>query len=1156
MSEPVANERTFQGMLGSFINRILNEDESSKFKIATQEENIGVSESRFADLLLYSKVDAGVKTGFELKNTSWDATDEILVKDAMTKAFHAGMKFFVTGTPRQLVIFETFRPNTSIHERRLKIYPLSNVRKDDDVKSPLYEKQVYPKLKVFLKELESVVHEEKTVQWDTIDKFFVNKLSAYILEASAETFESVYDRAQEDNDFKIRLRQYLTEQDIFNVSFAFNPEDIYNICQLANYLLYLKLVFYSYLQRDVPDLKLKVLEIPEETKILNKVLRQYFDDVLKHDFDLIFKKSVLDEFEFNQRYVPVLKRNVDQIRHLNFHDLSCDIVGAIYNTLIDNQEQHDRGQHFTNTNEVDIVNAFCINESTRYVMDSGCGAGTFLVRAYSLMKSFNPTLTHSQLLERLWGVEIAPFPAFLATMNLSLLNIAALENYPVIIQSDFSDVKESAAYKLFFKNESHLFKTKRLDERHSEVEIPLFDACIGNPPYIRQERITGKIKWNNLAKVEWNIDKINQQCDLFVYYLMHTSSFLKVGGWFGYVISDSWLDVSFGRDLQKFILDHFKIIAIISHSTTRSFETASITTAILILQKNKIPVERQSNSVRFVKVHKEYDEIFGSDKQDKRWTTINKFIKNIIDAKTGVYADYSVFVRNQGELEKDSTIGGKYQNGHWGAKYFRTPPVYNKIIEKAGDKLIALSAIVEIKRGFTTGANEFFYVIDETERAKLLSEEEYKLHFGITRDKHKIDWRTYGWYYSEMTKNHHVMERRYFKPLFKTQKEAVNLNVEKGNLKYKVLVCNEQKATLRKFKDKIAEYISEAESPRNQINTRPSCYSRISPEKEKDWFHLGEDLFVGDFIFPSKIGEYYRLIDNREAKVYCDKVNYNIKIKKRYEDYSDIIFLMLNSITFRFFIDLFARQMVVKISDVDVNVVERTFIVKPELFQERKRELSSIMKSLKNREQGTIYEEIKQQDRRALDTIIFEAIGLNASDVDDLYKEACLYVKQRSEKSDSMVTKKVKKKLTHEESVKLIKERFPEIRRYDTLISKIPTSLFTIPNLEPKFLNDTKTGPSNLFNKYPVFFKDNVRQITVNFANPEQVQLYHWLWNTLQVKDTKLKLPDDPELCQKVLRSLMKDFNSYCDQVASVLKTFRSKANALSVYKDVILESM
>ena len=84
--------------------------------------------------------------------------------------------------------------------------------------------------------------------------------------------------------------------------------------------------------------------------------------------------------------------------------------------------------------------------------------------------------------------------------------------------------------------------------------------------------IENKEKWNLLAVNEFSITKINQQSDLYLYYLIHTSAFLKEGGMLGYVISSSWLDTVFGGDLQKFLLDHFKIIAIIDNQKKRNLE--------------------------------------------------------------------------------------------------------------------------------------------------------------------------------------------------------------------------------------------------------------------------------------------------------------------------------------------------------------------------------------------------------------------------------------------------------------------------------------------------------------------------------------------------------------------------------------------------------
>jgi methylase of polypeptide subunit release factors len=1155
MSEnPTSNERTFQGKLWYLINSILDSSDQYNFKEILQEQNIGVDDSRFADGLLYSSKDTSKKILFELKDSSWDATDEKLVYDAMMKAFNRGYEYFVTGTPRQLVIYQTFRADTTLHDRKLKIYDISTIRKNTEVTTTFFEKQAVPQLKIFLKDLDDLVHGTRAIQWDTIDRFFVKKLSAYILEGSAEMADVMYEVINSENDFKKRLKEYLRNQDIFNITLKFDGEEVYKICQLANYLLYLKIIFYSYLQREVTELNLKPLEIPEEKDQLNKTLRDRFNDVLKHDFELIFRKNILDEFQYDDEYIPVLKKNVEQIRSLNFTDLNVDIIGSIYNTLIDNQEQHDRGQHFTNVNEVDIVNAFCINKNTELILDSGCGAGTFLVRAYQFLKNYHKKLTHEQLLERLWGIEIAPFPAFLATMNLSLLDIKTIDNYPVIIREDFSEIKSTSSQKLIFPSLSQLFHVKDIDGKIKQVNIPAFDACVGNPPYIRQELIDNKQRWIDLAKSEQGLKKVNQQSDLYVYYLMHTASFLKDGGRLGYVISSSWLDVSFGTGFQKYLLDNFKIIAIIDNQKIRSFETASINTVILILEKCSDREEREKNKVKFVRVFKEYDELIGNSSDKDRFKNLEKFVYRIEKTnKLSKDNDLLITVRTQKELEEESTFEGEYTNGNWGAKYLRSPEIYTKIIETAGDKLIPLNSIATVRRGFTTGANEFFYVIDETEKAKKLSDEEFLAYFGHKKSTSKINWEANGWYYSEMSKKHYLLERRYFKPLFKTQKEAVNLDVDIDNLKYSVLICNETKPALRKHRVKLLKYIEEAEATPYKFNERPTCAARIKPDGTQDWFNLGEDLFVGDFIFPSKIHEKYGLIDNTRSNVYTDKVNYNIKIIEGYERYNLEIFLIMNSTLFRYFLELFARQMGEGLTDIDVNVVQKTLLIHPKLLKEHKTELKKLYKSFKNRRQEVIYEEIKSRDRYELDKIIFKTLGLSENDLSEFYKEVVDLRKRRNEKAASVNKTKTKQKIDYDSSLKLAKDRFDEIKTYKELIEKLDCAEFSIPNLEPIFPKDIGSGDSNFFANYNVKFKEGNKQITVNFENNGQILLYQFFYKHFKLNNTKIKLPESSSDCEKVLKALEKDFKKYSSQIKAMLKTHRSNAHYLSIYKDIIL---
>lgn len=1154
MQEPKSNERTFQGIIWNVVNNILEKDDSISFSRILQEQNIGVGESRFADGLLESSSDSSKKVLFELKNSNWDATDENLVYPAMLKAFNKGYKYFVTGTPRQLVIYETFKENTLLNDRKLKVYNISNIRNNDECTYPGYVTQITQPLKIFLKDLSDIVHSIKEIQWDSIDKFFVNKLSAYILEGSAEMFNVMYDKINDDPHLKNELKKYLRDQDIFNISLKFDGEEIYNICQLSNYLLYLKIIFYTYLQRDLPELKLKVLEIPEDKEKLNKTLRQRFDDVLKHDFELIFQKNILDDFEYDAKYIPSLKDNVEQIRHLNFKELDADIIGAIYNKLIDNQEQHDRGQHFTNINEVDIVNAFCINKETKFVLDSGCGAGTFIVRAYVMLKRLNPNLSHEELLERLWGIEIATFPAFLATMNLSLLDIKTKDNYPVIIREDFSLVKPTSSANVIFLNASHLFDVKDTGGKTKKVKTPVFDTCVGNPPYIRQEIIEHKDRWVDLAKSEHQLKKVNQQSDLYVYYLMHTSSFLKNGGRLGYVVSSSWLDVSFGAGLQKFLLDNFKIIAVIDNQKVRSFETASINTVILILEKCDDRETREKNKVKFVRVFKDYDELIGNSSDIDRAKYLERFVGNIENVnKTTKSENYHIIVKRQFDLEIESTFDGKYENGNWGAKYLRSPEIYNKILEIAGDKLQPLYKFCNVAYGIKTGANEFFYVKDDTELIKKMTNDEFKLHFGHKKETSKINWEKFGWYYSDMGNKHYLLERFHFKPLFKTQREADRLEVNVKKLKYHVLVCNESINSLRKVNSKLVKYIEEGESSKHNYDTRPTCAQRIKEDGSQDWFNLGEDLFIGDFIFPSKIGERFRLVDNRNTKIFCDKVNYNVKVKDQYKKYSDIIFLLMNSMLFRYLLDLFSRQMVVKISDVDVNVLEKTLIPDPHLFLKDRKHISELIKKIKSREQLTIYEEIKQTDRVELDSLIFRVLGIDEESLNELYNEACNYVFERKEKSESLVTKKAKKVVDYETSVRLAKDRFDEIKNYTELIKNIDSKPYVFYNLPATFPKDTSGGDSNFFASYKVLYKDNNKTISVNFENNNQILLYQFFYKKLEIREGTINLPTDAEKCGKILKALEFDFNKYAQQVKNLLKTHRSKAHYISVYREIIL---
>lgn len=697
---------------------------------------------------------------------------------------------------------------------------------------------------------------------------------------------------------------------------------------------------------------------------------------IKRSFTSLKKAGFGHAYEFFDLFLlPSTKLSLPlhlvlKLEKISITDFKTDILGTIYNNLFKNPEQTEKGQHFTSNDEIDIINAFCIKQHTSSIIDTACGSGAFLVRAFQRLKHLNPSSKTDTLLKRIEGIDVAKTPAFLSKINLLLLDLKNSESSKNIAQKDFTSV-HSKTYSV--------------------------DACIGNPPYIRQELIKDKQKWIQLIKDDFGIQKINKQSDLYVYYLMHTTSFLKEGGRLGYVIASSWLDVSYGKDLQKFLLDHFKIVAIIDQQSNRSFQTASVNTVILIIEKCNDKEQRENNLVKFVRLYKNYAHFIGNVEDPTRFDNLERFVQQIEGATKNVKRkDISIQTIYQRELELNSTENNRYHNGYWGTQFFRTTLLYQEIIKKAKHKLVPLKDFCNVKYGIKTGANSFFYLTDETDQAIAAGE------------KNSEFWSVYGKYRSSMDKKQYIIERSYVKPILKSQREAQGLSVNSSDLKYGVLDIKDNRNKLRSCKSDIYKYIKKAESPTYKINQRPTCKARISIDKSTDWFNLGKDIIPGDFIIPSKIGERFRLLDNRTTHVYCDKVNYKILIKPENTSYSDILFAILNSTLFRHFIDLFARQLTGSqtLSDVDVHVIQNTLIPYPEYLLSKEKELNTCMHSMRKRKQESIFNEIHFNDRKKLDRLIMESLGFEGKDADQLHQDAVQLVYDRKAKSESVKTSK------------------------------------------------------------------------------------------------------------------------------------------------------
>jgi len=272
-----------------------------------------------------------------------------------------------------------------------------------------------------------------------------------------------------------------------------------------------------------------------------------------------------------------------------------------------------------------------------------------------------------------------------------------------------------------------------------------FDVVIGNPPYIRQEKISPpfrpkkevnlkeKSKYKdeliNSIKIKYPfIKKFDKKCDYYIYFYFQGLSLLNPKGTFCFITSNSWLDVGYGKVLQEYLAKFVPIKAIYDNQTIRSFEHASINTVIVFFGAPKFKEDKNPNSTclynvsKFIMLKKPYDEVISSH----NLITIDKFnpdnqnlFGNIL--KTN---DFRVYAIRQEDLLKEglevkedknemfeNKLFGEYTGSKWGGQYLRAPDVFFTILKKAKNKLVSLNKFCKVETYLNTGgADKFFFV--------------------------------------------------------------------------------------------------------------------------------------------------------------------------------------------------------------------------------------------------------------------------------------------------------------------------------------------------------------------------------------------------------------------------------------------------------------
>jgi hypothetical protein len=108
-----------------------------------------------------------------------------------------------------------------------------------------------------------------------------------------------------------------------------------------------------------------------------------------------------------------------------------------------------------------------------------------------------------------------------------------------------------------------------------------FDVVLGNPPYVRQERVARfKEHWEKASQV------YSGTADLFVYFFERGLSVLKPGGRLGFVTNETWLKTASAEPLRAWLRTHHTVEALVSLGDNRVFADAPDVVPVLSILRN------------------------------------------------------------------------------------------------------------------------------------------------------------------------------------------------------------------------------------------------------------------------------------------------------------------------------------------------------------------------------------------------------------------------------------------------------------------------------------------------------------------------------------------------------------------------------------------
>ena len=306
----------------------------------------------------------------------------------------------------------------------------------------------------------------------------------------------------------------------------------------------------------------------EESKEVSNRIHKIYEEGKKADANVFSEDIKLDD--------EIIYKTVEHLQGININGTDLDSKGIAFERFMGDFFKGKMGQYFTPRNIVYFcVQMLDISEYER-VLDPACGSGGFLLHAMDTVrkkaeKDFDDEVEifkhwHDFASQRLFGIEINEQIARVCKMNMIIHD----DGHTNVISADALD---------------NIDKHHELNEKFIKES---FDVILTNPPF-GAKVLSNEKKYLGNYILGQNGNKVRAAQSTEILFIERCYEYLKEKGRMAIVLPDGILTNTTLQYVRDFIMEHFRINAIVSiPQTAFSNYGAGVKCSLLFLTKETV----------------------------------------------------------------------------------------------------------------------------------------------------------------------------------------------------------------------------------------------------------------------------------------------------------------------------------------------------------------------------------------------------------------------------------------------------------------------------------------------------------------------------------------------------------------------------------------